>query len=120
DLPNDELLLCFMVHALRVLGFAPQLDQCGRCQRKARASQPVRFEPKLGALICSQCGVAPCALDPKPRWLLRRRWQLGLAHSLPRLDTKELSQARQLVSTFMAEHIPGYPVKTKSGHGTKS
>jgi DNA repair protein RecO (recombination protein O) len=44
----------FLVRALDLLGYAPQLDGCANCERQLPAA-PAAFVPPLGGFLCPDC-----------------------------------------------------------------
>lgn len=54
----DALLVCFEARLLALCGFAPLLDACGHCGKRAQPAQRARFDAASGHLVCARCGGA--------------------------------------------------------------
>jgi DNA repair protein RecO (recombination protein O) len=52
----DALLVCFEARLLAIVGFAPMLDACGHCGKRAQPGQRARFDAASGHLVCGACG----------------------------------------------------------------
>ncbi len=78
DDTKEELLLCFETRVLSSLGFAPNLDTCAKCGRRAEEGRAALFDPILGSIVCRSCGGAKVKLSGKARAHLsaaaRRAW----------------------------------------------
>lgn len=105
--PQLEHLLGFQVQALGLLGLGPRFDQCGRCGRSPRPSQPCYFDPTLGALVCGPCGHAGYALSPAARWLLSLTWAECVGADAGQLTAEAREQAHQALSAFIEAHLGG-------------
>ena len=53
----------FMMAALDLLGYAPQLAACATCDRQLKA-QPAAFSAEAGGVLCDQCALASMSLFP--------------------------------------------------------
>jgi DNA repair protein RecO len=61
------LVAMFEARLLALCGFAPLLDACGHCGRRAAATQAARFDATQGHLVCRGCGFAPFLLSGPAR-----------------------------------------------------
>jgi DNA repair protein RecO (recombination protein O) len=59
----EALVVCFEARLLALAGFAPMLDACGHCGKRAQPSQRARFDAVHGHLICASCGGAAIGKD---------------------------------------------------------
>jgi DNA repair protein RecO (recombination protein O) len=60
----DALLVCFEARLLAIVGFAPMLDACGHCGKRAQPGQRARFDAASGHLVCGACrGVTASGRD---------------------------------------------------------
>jgi DNA repair protein RecO (recombination protein O) len=50
--------LYFLMAALDLLGYAPQLVECASC-RKSLPAQPAAFSPTAGGFLCTDCALSP-------------------------------------------------------------
>jgi len=58
-LPDRDLALTtllFQIHVLGNTGFRPQTDHCTECGNSAPPHTPRWFSPRLGGMVCDQCG----------------------------------------------------------------
>ncbi|MDH4193620.1 MAG: DNA repair protein RecO [Nitrospirota bacterium] len=58
-LPDRDLALTtllFQIHVLGYTGFRPQIDRCTECGNSAPPNRPQWFSPRLGGMVCDQCG----------------------------------------------------------------
>ena len=58
-LPDRDLALTtllFQLHVLGNTGFRPQTDHCTECGNSAPPHTPQWFSPRLGGMVCDQCG----------------------------------------------------------------
>lgn len=58
-LPDRDLALTtllFQIHVLGNTGFRPQTDHCTECGNSAPPHTPQWFSPRLGGMVCDQCG----------------------------------------------------------------
>src|SRR2546423_13310716 len=53
----------FLMTALDLLGYAPQLINCASCERPLSA-RPAAFSAEAGGFLCDQCGLAAMGLAP--------------------------------------------------------
>jgi len=53
----------FLMTALDLLGYAPQLVNCASCERQLSA-RPAAFSAEAGGFLCDQCGMAAMDLVP--------------------------------------------------------
>jgi DNA repair protein RecO (recombination protein O) len=53
----------FMMAALDLLGYAPQLGVCATCERPL-AAKPAAFSPAAGGFLCDQCALPGMSLVP--------------------------------------------------------
>src|SRR5258708_21124656 len=53
----------FLMAALDLLGYAPQLGHCVSCEEPL-AAKPAAFSPEAGGFPCDQCALPPMALGP--------------------------------------------------------
>ncbi len=67
----EEVLLSFHGRLLALVGFAPQVDTCGRSGRRAPFERSVFFDPRLGSMVSRDEGGGPIVLSPFARSVLR-------------------------------------------------
>jgi DNA repair protein RecO (recombination protein O) len=72
EVDPTALLALFDARMMTLGGFAPRLDACGGCGKQPRATQPARFDPRAGHIVCRDCGSAPEQLDGEARTQLAR------------------------------------------------
>ena len=71
--PRD-LLCCFLIRYLNVIGYRPAITTCAQCGRDLRGDAIVRFSPRGGA-VCNACSrgeesIGKTALEGMRRMLL--------------------------------------------------
>jgi DNA repair protein RecO (recombination protein O) len=108
---KEELLLAFETRVLSTLGFAPNLDTCARCGRRAEEGRAALFDPIVGSIVCRSCGGAKIHLCGTTRARLgaasRRAW--FEAADAPWEDVVRAEARRAVLG--LAEHSLGKPLK---------
>jgi DNA repair protein RecO (recombination protein O) len=66
----SALVAMFEARLLALAGFAPLLDACGHCGKRAAPAQAARFDATHGHLVCRECGFAPYVLSGAARLAL--------------------------------------------------
>jgi DNA repair protein RecO (recombination protein O) len=111
DDTEEELLLSFETRVLSTLGFAPNLDTCARCGRRAHEGRAALFDPTVGSIVCRSCGGAKIHLCGATRARLaaatRRAWWEAAA--TPWEDVVRAEARRAVIG--LAEHSLGKPLK---------
>jgi DNA repair protein RecO (recombination protein O) len=106
QLAPQNVLLCFEVRLLSLLGFAPQLDRCGLCGKRPLPAQAAELDPQLGHLVCRSCGGAAYRLSGGARMRLSRAtgsdWLSAAELSWP---ARELATAREALLGFAEQRI---------------
>ena len=102
--PVEETLVSFRIRATALLGFAPDVDACGRCGRPATVRQAGLFDPVAGHLVCRACGGASIHLSAGSRRRLQLATGPGWEQALRKWPEKELGQVRKAVDAFLRSH----------------
>jgi DNA repair protein RecO (recombination protein O) len=110
------VLACFELKTLSLAGFAPRLDTCGTCGKRARTTQSARFDPIQGHLICSACGRAPMLLSASTRAALTAVAEQGLREGAVGLTDRDARAAHTALHAF-AEHRIGRALKAQAATG---
>lgn len=101
---DEVLLLAFQGRLLSVVGFAPELDACAGCGKRASEEQAACFDPDRGAVVCRACGGGPLRLSAGARALLRaslgRQWSAGT----PWTD-RQRDEARAVLEALINRHL---------------
>lgn len=118
--------LYFLVRALDLLGYAPQLDACASCERPL-PPEPAAFVPALGGFLCPDCarpgmtllpaaGIKVLRLMAAGDIELYRRLKLegGLVEALENVLEAQLEHHldRQLKSIRFLRHMRSQPSPT--------
>lgn len=110
-------LVCFELRVLALVGFAPRLDACGRCQKRPKSDQSSMFDPEGGALVCRACGSSSHRLSGASR--ARMSAALGpdwLAAARTTWLARELGRDAAALRAFV-EHRLGKPWARASAAG---
>jgi DNA repair protein RecO (recombination protein O) len=76
--PPGTRLLQFQLDTLDLLGFSPDLEQCGVCGKAAPEDRVALFRASAGAIVCRACGGGALRLSAATRRvLLAHRGRLG-------------------------------------------
>lgn len=91
-----DLLLCFLLRFLDLIGYRPAVTVCAQCGRDIRADRQLSFDPKAGGALCAACAgstscVSRLSLEAMRRMLL--------------LSDEELDRVR-LTDALRSELIP--------------
>jgi DNA repair protein RecO (recombination protein O) len=101
----EQTLLCFQVQVMKLTGFAPRFDECGKCHNHARDTQPGHFDPAAGFMVCRVCGQAPVYLSATTRqrllFALSRSWQQDDSA----WTAQQLQEARTAMSLFISHRL---------------
>lgn len=98
------------------LGFAPMVDDCGRCHDPIPHDAPARFSHPAGGALCARCartGGAGRTLPAEARAALRR-WLAadGPASGHVGLDDGSVRAHQRLLREFLREHlVDGRPLR---------
>jgi DNA repair protein RecO (recombination protein O) len=99
-------LLCFEAHLLGLCGFSPRLDRCGLCDKQADVARAALFDPRLGHVVCRDCGGARYRLSGAARSRLSSaagpRW---LEASRGEWKPSELGDVRAALREFVEQRI---------------
>lgn len=113
---RGEMLLAFALRLIATMGFAPRLDACGRCGKKAPAEKPAYFDPRMGSVVCQSCGGGPIRLsaDARARMMacFAAKWPDVAAEAWP---ADVFSEARTATVGVLSEHL-GRQVDLLSTH----
>jgi DNA repair protein RecO (recombination protein O) len=92
---HGELLLSFDARLLALVGFAPGLERCAGCGRRAPPDQAAQFDPKVGAIVCRACGGGPIHLSAGTRRRLAAAGGARWAEQVEPWSEREREQARE-------------------------
>lgn len=84
--PPATRLLQFQLDVLDLLGFSPELEQCGVCGKVAPEDRVALFRPSAGAIVCRACGGGALRLGAVTRRLLLERRGRALEGGPTRVD----------------------------------
>lgn len=101
----EQALLCFQVQVMKLTGFAPCFDQCGKCHNRARETQPGHFDPAAGFMVCRVCGQAPVYLSAATRRLLMSALGPDWHGESCGWTSQQLQEARTAMSQFIAHRF---------------
>ncbi|MDW8360805.1 MAG: DNA repair protein RecO [Myxococcales bacterium] len=99
--PVLETLLAFCSRLTALAGLAPRLDACGRCGRVAPERGAARFDPALGALLCSRCGHGPILLSAATRAMLQGACSGTWTRSVQPLEPTERAAGLMAVAAHL-------------------
>jgi len=106
DAGREELLLAFQTRVMSVVGFAPGLDVCARCGKRAPAGRAALFDPEIGAVVCRSCGGGPVRLSGGTRERLRRAASSAwLEVGREPWGGPEVEQSRALLGALVGHHL---------------
>jgi DNA repair protein RecO (recombination protein O) len=102
------LVIAFLVKAMAMHGYRPQLESCACCAQEAGESR--EFSVSGGGALCQECGEldgATVRFGPEGRAWLERLLQARMAE-IPGLQMPEpaVRDCFELVRAFVAYHIP--------------
>lgn len=105
---QPQLVVAFLVKAMAMHGYRPELESCAACAADAAASDA--FSPSAGGALCSECGhLDPSSLrfPAEAREWLRRLLGLRMAE-VADLDMPEAAVADcfVLLRSFIGFHVP--------------
>lgn len=102
----EQVLACFQVRLMAVLGLAPGLDACAECGRRAHEGQAALFDPQRGSVVCRACGGGSFKLGGRARArmmaALGPSWAAAAVEPWP---ADELGEARDALDAFLARHL---------------
>ena len=103
---SEASLVAFEARAMAIVGFAPRLDACGVCGRRALEGQSALFDPERGSLVCRACGGATIKLGGTVRSRLLPALGRGWASVAGEPWTeRELHQARVAIDAFVGARL---------------
>lgn len=106
--PAALTLRAYELQLLRILGFAPALDHCARCDRDAAdvPAGPWAFSVTAGGSICPLCGPAGWPLSAEVQEALRWLASAALAEAAPRqLEAGVRRDIRDLLQMVLRHHL---------------
>jgi DNA repair protein RecO (recombination protein O) len=113
DNGQQELLVCFQVRLMALLGFAPCFDSCGHCGKRPAENRAAFFEPRLGHLVCKACGGARVYLSAMTRqrliYALSPDWHTMISD----WTEQQRLEAKEAVTAFIEYHLE-HRLKTAS------
>ena len=101
DNPPADLLLCYLLKLLRLLGYMPATTRCGVCGKST--FENARFDIDLGAL-CASCGAVRGGVRTEPLTLEAMRRMIAL----PPQDMKKVVlpvAVRSALAAFVPEYF---------------
>jgi DNA repair protein RecO (recombination protein O) len=101
----EQAFLCFQVHVMKLTGFAPCFDLCGKCRNRARDTQPGHFDPAAGFMVCRVCGQAPVYLSAATRRRLMSALGPNWHGDMSGWTSEQLQEARTAMSLFIAHRF---------------
>jgi DNA repair protein RecO (recombination protein O) len=106
DAVREEHELAFTVRLAALLGFAPRVDRCVRCEASAPDGKAALFDPRASAIVCRACGGAPLKLSGAARRLLGALGTEGWA-TLARSEWPESArdEVRRVAHGLVASHL---------------
>ena len=103
-----ELLVCFEARLLAIAGFAPMLNACGHCGKRAQPGQKARFDAANGHLVCGACGGTATGRDVlsgAARAVLMHASDGAFQEAASMLQAADLSAARYAIRTLTEHRI---------------
>jgi len=104
----DALLVCFEARLLALSGFAPLLDACGHCGKRAQPSQRARFDAVHGHLVCAGCGggaIGRDVLSGAARTALMHASGGPFIEAAVMIEVADLASARYAMRTLTEHRI---------------
>jgi DNA repair protein RecO (recombination protein O) len=101
----EQALVRFQVQAMKLSGFAPCFDACGKCHNRARDTQPGHFDPAAGFMVCRVCGQAPVYLSASTRQRLLAALGPNWQGDSTDWTSQQLQEAREAMSLFIAHRL---------------
>ena len=116
---HRALLVAFMMRLCTSIGFAPHLDACGVCGAIAPAGKAVTFDPKLGAIVCRNCGGASIRLSGETRAHLTACTNDDWHAHASTLSASEVEEADRMLGAFFKLHVAPNSAFAKTGTASK-
>jgi DNA repair protein RecO (recombination protein O) len=104
----SPLLIAFLVKAMAMHGYRPQLESCACCAEEVGATR--EFSVSGGGALCPQCGALDAStvrFSPEGRAWLQRLMMATMAE-IPELEMPEeaVRECFELVRAFVGFHVP--------------
>jgi DNA repair protein RecO (recombination protein O) len=109
----QEILLCFQVRLMTLLGFAPCFDSCGHCGKHPGENRAAFFDPRLGHLVCKACGGARIYLSAATRQRLIYALSPNWHRMISDWTEQQRREAKDAVTSFIEYHLE-HRLKTAS------
>ncbi|HKW69322.1 MAG TPA: DNA repair protein RecO [Candidatus Dormibacteraeota bacterium] len=96
----------FLMSALDLLGYAPQLWSCASCERPL-AARPAAFSAEAGGFLCDRCAVPGMELVPLPAIKVLRLMAAGDVDTYRRLklDASLLASIEGVLQAQLEHHL---------------
>jgi DNA repair protein RecO (recombination protein O) len=96
----------FLMAALDLLGYSPQLAACATCDRPLEA-RPAAFSPEAGGFLCDQCALSGMPLVPLAAIKVLRLMSAGDLETYRRLklDMALMSSIEGVLTTQLEHHL---------------
>ena len=96
----------FLMAALDLLGYSPQLGACASCDRPL-TPKPAAFSPEAGGFLCDQCAMPAMQLVPLPAIKVLRLMAAGDLETYRRLklDSALMASIEGVLTTQLEHHL---------------
>ena len=96
----------FMMAALDLLGYAPQLSACASCE-KPLAAKPAAFSAAAGGFLCDQCAIPSMTLVPLGAIKVLRLMASGdiATYRRLKLDGELIDRIESVLTTQLEHHL---------------
>jgi DNA repair protein RecO (recombination protein O) len=96
----------FLMAALDLLGYAPQLSSCASCERPLEA-KPAAFSAQAGGFLCERCALPAMPLVPLPAIKVLRLMAAGDLETYRRLklEVTVLGAIEGVLTTQLEHHL---------------
>ena len=104
--PQRDLLLCFALRVLYLMGIAPRLRACGRSGEEVPDGRSAYFDPALGAVVARRFGGGPYLLTARSRErLCASQTDAWIDAAQAPWEPEELASARAAMAAFVRLHV---------------
>ena len=111
---SENVVISFIVHAMKLLGLSGDYEICPVCQRAFREDEILGFSDTEGVAVCSECDTmsGSLILPPNARRFIQRTLSLSLKDSM---DLHTSAEQRHRIFRYMLRSLSlSFPGKLES------
>ena len=106
----SRITLCFLWQWADFLGLRPEFDHCSHCGKAVPVDSVLRFAPREGSMLCSECSLESGTglLETNPgcrRWLETARQLAPAQLARYTLDKQSFREAKALATGILSEAL---------------